>query len=74
MGAAIFVGNLRFGNVIHLQFDSSGYNFVHAKHVTNRSPFVVIIIIIKWRQLQKETRAYKKNGGNFKGRLLAGLG
>jgi len=37
MGAAIFVGNLRFGNVIHLQFDSSGYNFVHAKHVTKDS-------------------------------------
>ena len=42
MGAAIFVGNLRFENVIHLQFDSSGYNFVHAKHVTNRSWFIII--------------------------------
>jgi len=66
MGAAIFVGNLRFGNVIHLQFDSSGYNFVHAKHVTNRS--------LLWRQLQKKKQAHIKNGGNFKGRLLAGLG
>lgn len=64
MGAAIFVGNLRFGNVIHLQVDSSGYNFVHAKHVTNRS--LLIIIIIKWRQLQKETRAYKKMAATSK--------